>query len=213
MSLTPPTIVSATRADLTATSQQFDAVIAVYPAASQDLFSAFGSLSAHSAVDKSFGSSLTFVPDQNVPGGRLILAPTGSLLGDSDDVRKFQEVTKAAMKRALTAGAVAPLIHFPVNIEPDNEDYSRYIEVSLLGALAGCFDPIDVREHYQKIGKSVCTIQRIGVVIPGGELSPERVAFVSAVEIGRRVAKGELQSTVSSPAFGIWTWKTTTTAQ
>ncbi|KAF9364015.1 hypothetical protein BGX34_002778, partial [Mortierella sp. NVP85] len=186
MTLALPTIVAASPADL-ASSQQFDAVIAVYPTVSNDLFSAFSTLSAHSAVDKDFGSRLTVVPDQSVAGGRLILAPTGSLNGDSDDVRKFQEITKAAVQRAQSAGAVAPLIHFPVNIKND-EDYSRYLEVSILGALAACFNPIDVREHYDKIGKSQCTIQKIGIVA-GDELTPERIKFVKAVEIGRRVAK------------------------
>ena len=189
MTLALPTIVAASPAGLSS-SQQFDAVIAVYPTVSNDLFSAFSTHSAHSAVDKDFGSRLTLVPDQSVAGGRLILAPTGSLNGDSDDVRKFQEITKAAVQRALSAGAVAPLIHFPVNIKND-EDYSRYVEVSILGALAACFNPIDVREHYDKIGKSQCTIQKIGIVA-GDELTPERIAFVKAVEIGRRVAKGKL---------------------
>ncbi|KAI7829843.1 hypothetical protein BC939DRAFT_379822, partial [Gamsiella multidivaricata] len=151
--------------------------------------SAFSSLNAHTAVDKDFGTTLAVVPDQNVAGGRLILAPTGSINGDSDDVRKFQEATKAAMKRAQAAGAVAPVFYFPSEIETDNEDYARYIEVSILGALAACFDPIDVREHYEKIGKDRYMVQRIGVVTKGAELTPERIAFVNAVEIGRRVAK------------------------
>ncbi|KAF9573376.1 hypothetical protein EC968_008646 [Mortierella alpina] len=189
MTLALPSIVSASSADLASTAQQFDAVVAVYPTVSDELLSAFGSLSAHSAVDKSFGSSLAFIPDQNVAGGRLILAPTGSLRGDSDDVRKFQEVTKAAMKRALAAGAVAPLFYFPTKIDTQDEDYARFIEVSLLGALAACFDPIDVREHYEKINKNHYTVQKIGVLANGTELTPERLAFVNAVETGRRVAK------------------------
>ncbi|KAF9962767.1 hypothetical protein BGZ65_008052 [Modicella reniformis] len=184
-----PTIVNATAADLVSTSQEFDAVIAVYPSVNQELFSAFGSLSAHSVIDKDFGSTLALVPDQKVAGGRLILAPTGSLHKDSDDVRKFQEITKAAIKRARSAGAVAPVLHFPMKIEDNNEDYSRYVEVSILGALSACFDPIDVREHYEKIGKDNYSIQKIGVVAHGVDVTPKRIAFVEAVEIGRRVAK------------------------
>ncbi|KAF9898597.1 hypothetical protein BX616_003833 [Lobosporangium transversale] len=193
MTLALPAIVSASSADLTSSGSgsQFDAVIAVYPKVSQDLLSDL-SLNAYSAIDKDFGSSLTVVPDPNVAGGRLILAPTGSLNGDSDDVRKFQETTKAAMKRAQAAGAVAPLIYFPYKIDGDDAegDYVKYIEVSLLGALSAVFDPIDVREHYEKIGKSQYTIQKIGVLSStSSELTDERIQFVSAIELGRRVAK------------------------
>ncbi|KAF9144512.1 Cytosol aminopeptidase, catalytic domain, partial [Mortierella sp. AD010] len=182
-------IVSASSNDLASSGKEFDAVIAVYPAVSQELLSAFSSLNNYTAVDKDFGSSLTIIPDQNVAGGRLILAPTGSLYGDSDDVRKFQEVTKAAMKRARAAGAVAPLFYFPTKIDRDDEDYARYIEVSILGALAATFDPIDVREHYQKINKDHYTVQKIGIFVAGADLTPERINFVNAIEIGRRVAK------------------------
>ncbi|KAF9083506.1 hypothetical protein BGX23_011382 [Mortierella sp. AD031] len=187
MTLALPTIVSGNALDLTSGSR-FDAVIAVYPTVSEELVSAFGSLSAYTAVDKSFGSSLTFIPDQKVAGGRLILAPTGSLNGDSDDVRKFQEITKAAMKRAIDAGAVAPFIYFPSKIAADDEDYSHFVEVSLLGALAACFDPIDVREHYEKIGKTY-PVEMIGFHAAGVEFSDERRAFINAVEVGRRVTK------------------------
>ncbi|KAF8966531.1 hypothetical protein BGZ46_000355 [Entomortierella lignicola] len=189
MTLALPTIVSASSSDLVSSSKEFDAVIAVYPAINQELLSAFSSLNNYTVVDKDFGSSLTIVPDQNVAGGRLILAPTGSLYEDSDDVRKFQEVTKAAMKRAQAAGAVAPLFYFPNKIDGDDEDYARYIEVSILGALAATFDPIDVREHYEKIGKNHYTVQKIGVLVAGADLTTERINFVNAVEIGRRVAK------------------------
>ncbi|KAI1313470.1 hypothetical protein EDD11_002531 [Mortierella claussenii] len=189
MTLPLPEIVSASSADLAASGSQFDAVIAVYPKVSQEILSAFSSLNGFAAIDKDFGSSLALVPDQNVAGGRLILAPTGSLNGDSDDVRKFQEITKAAMKRAQAAGAVAPVFYFPSKIQGDNEDYEKYVEVSILGALAAVFDPIDVREHYEKIGKTHYTVQKIGVLAEGSELTAERIQFVNAVEIGRRVAK------------------------
>ncbi|KAF9425608.1 hypothetical protein BGZ76_003152 [Entomortierella beljakovae] len=188
MTFTLPKVVSATSSDLTSSSQ-FDAVIAVYPNINQELISAFGSLASYTTVDKGFGSSLTVIPDQNVAGGRLILAPTGSLYGDSDDVRKFQEVTKAAVKRAQAAGATSPLIYFPTKIDREDEDYARYVEVSVLGALAATFDPIDVREHYEKIGKNPYTIQKIGVLAQNSELTGDRINFVNAVEVGRRVAK------------------------
>ncbi|KAF9919692.1 hypothetical protein FBU30_010659 [Linnemannia zychae] len=187
MTLALPAIVSASAADLTS-GTQFDAVIAVYPTVSEELASTFQSINTYSAIDKSFGSALTLVPDQNVAGGRLILAPTGSLTGDTDDVRKFQETTKAAMKRAIAAGSIAPLFYFPSKIVGDNEDYSHYIEVSLLGALAACFDPIDVREHYEKIGKTY-NVQKIGFHAADVNLSAERLGFVNAVEVGRRVTK------------------------
>ncbi|KAG0358778.1 hypothetical protein BG005_001846 [Podila minutissima] len=186
MTLALPQVVAASKADLTASSD-YDAVIAVYPTVCPVLLATFSSIAPYTAVDKTFGSALTVVPDQTVPGGRLILAPTGSIHGDSDDVRKFQEATKAAMKRAMAAGSVAPLFFFPNKIDA-SEDYSHYIEVSLLGALAACFEPIDVREHYEKIGKDF-DVKKIGFIAAGAELTEERLAFVNAVETGRRVAK------------------------
>ncbi|KAG0291104.1 hypothetical protein BGZ98_003140, partial [Dissophora globulifera] len=192
MTLALPNVIAASATDLDASSTQYDAVIAIYPTVSKELLSAFSFLSTFTAIDKDFGSTLTLVPDKNAAGGRLILAPTGSLNGDTDDVRKFQEIAKAAMKRAQAAGAVAPVFYFPSQIDGDenNPDYSHFVEVSILGALAACFDPIDVREHYEKIGKKHYTVKRIGVLAAeGAELTAERVAFVNAVEIGRRIAK------------------------
>jgi leucyl aminopeptidase len=39
--------------------------------------------------DQDFGSSLQVLVDNDVPGGRLVLAPTGTLDGDFDDARRF----------------------------------------------------------------------------------------------------------------------------
>ncbi|KAG0260798.1 hypothetical protein DFQ27_003316 [Actinomortierella ambigua] len=182
--LAPPKVVAATTSDI-APSSSFDAVIAVYSDLA-DLQPTFSALAAQASIDKSFGSEITLVADSQAPGGRMVLAPTGSLSGDTDDVRKFQEITKAATKRAIAAGAVAPVLFFPSKI--DSEDYVKHVEVSLLAAMAAAFEPIDVREHFDKVGKvQQCGIQTIGVVAPG--FSEERLAFANAVEIGRRVAK------------------------
>ncbi|KAG0347847.1 hypothetical protein BG004_006797 [Podila humilis] len=185
MTLVLPKIVAASRADLHA--QDYDAVIAIYPTVCPTLFATFNSIASYAAVDNSFGSVVTVVPDQSVAGGRLILAPTGSLYNDSDDVRKFQEATKAAMKRAMAAGSIAPLLYFPTKVD-SSEDYAHYIEVSLLGALSACFEPIDVREHYQKIGKEF-EVKKVGFFAVDADLTEGRLAFVNAVETGRRVAK------------------------
>ncbi|KAF9975271.1 hypothetical protein BGZ73_001163 [Actinomortierella ambigua] len=179
-----PKVVAATSSDI-APSSSFDAVIAVYSNFA-DLQQTFSALSAQASIDKSFGSELALVADSQAPGGRMILAPTGSLNGDTDDVRKFQEITKAATKRAIAAGAVAPVLFFPSQIE--SEDYAKHVEVSLLAAMAAVFEPIDVREHFEKIGKvQQFGVHTIGVVAPG--FSEERLAFVNAVETGRRVSK------------------------
>ncbi|KAG0056239.1 hypothetical protein BGZ83_005971, partial [Gryganskiella cystojenkinii] len=194
MTLALPTVVSAKAADLHS-HQHYDAVIALYPTLCSELTSTFKSLATYSSVDKNFGSSLTLIPDQTVAGGRLILAPIGSLTGDSDDVRKFQEASKAAMKRAMAAGSVSPLFYFPGSVahsikgHESEEDYSHFVEVSVLGALAASFDPIDVREHYKKVKEDHYKVKTIGVLAVGAELTKERLAFVNAVEIGRRVAK------------------------
>ena len=104
------------------------------------------------------------------------------------------------MKRALAAGIRSPVFYFadPPTSSPGawtfngEDDYSRFVEVTLLGALAGTFDPINVREHHERTKKEYKTLSSIGVVLPQGFKGDEKqlIKSVEAIEAGRRVAKG-----------------------
>ena len=78
----------------------------------------------------------------------------------------------------------------PVN----TEDYSNFIQVTLLGALSAAFDPINVRDHYAKIGQQWNPIDEIAIVLDGLVESEEKarglIETVVAIEEGKRVAKG-----------------------
>jgi hypothetical protein len=123
------------------------------------------------------------------------------------------ETAQAATKRALAAGITSPLIYF-ADLPPKTaswsfsgqEEYARFLEVTLLGALEASFDPIDVREHYQRQGKEAeyRTLSKIGVVLPKewkGEEAEKVIELVSAVEEGRRVAKGKCGGLVEGRVY------------
>jgi hypothetical protein len=81
------------------TSDTHDCVVTVYTSTDQlvsglktrcgeeDALAAL--VSSHAAVDKTFAKSVVLLPASSVAGGRVVLASTGSLNGDTDDVRKF----------------------------------------------------------------------------------------------------------------------------
>jgi leucyl aminopeptidase len=174
--------------------------------------------------------------DSNVPGGRILLAPTGSLDGDFDDARRFSgelyffgsncgrynmrriysqflDIAQKAAKRAIAAGIKSPLFYFadPPTSSPGawtfngEDDYERFVEVTLLGALAGSFDPIDVREHHERVKKEYKTFSSIGLALPQGFKGDENqiLKTVEAIEAGRRVAKGKALHLISLFPFSV----------
>lgn len=112
----------------------------------------------------------------------------------------YLDIAQKAVKRALAAGIRSPVFYFadPPTASPGawtfngEDDYSRFVEVTLLGALAGSFDPIDVREHHERVKKEYKTLSSIGVVLPQGFKGDEKqlIKTVEAIESGRRVTKG-----------------------
>ncbi len=62
------------------------------------------------AYDHRIGKETLLLLSDLAPGHKLILAPTGLLQRDVDDVRSFADVAKQAIVLAKNAGAVAPLV-------------------------------------------------------------------------------------------------------
>ncbi|KAG9288308.1 hypothetical protein G9A89_021339 [Geosiphon pyriformis] len=147
----------------------------------------------YASIDKSFGEEVILIADVNAPGGRLVLAPTGSLNDDVDDVRRFFDVANKATKRAITAGIRKPLFYFADPPLENNEQYEKFVQVTLLGALDAAFQQLTFREHSAKIGKPWRQIDEIGIVLEGlldsSEVSDSLFKTVIAIEEGKRVVK------------------------
>ena len=62
------------------------------------------------AVDARIAQKTTLLVSEQVPGKRLVIAPTGPVDRDYDDVRRFFEAAKAGVLEAKAAGAVKPLL-------------------------------------------------------------------------------------------------------
>ncbi|KAK9717435.1 hypothetical protein K7432_006217 [Basidiobolus ranarum] len=148
-------------------------------------------VASYAKADKHAGSNISFIADSKAPGGRIILAPTGSLFADTDDVRKIGETTLKAVQRARQAGATSPLIHF-VDPPKGHPEYKRYLEVTLLGALEACYEYLELREHREKIGQvSPEDITELGILANDvdNSLLEGIIKKVTAIEQGRRLCR------------------------
>lgn len=74
----------------------------------------------------------------------------------------------------------------------DQEDYQNYLEVTMLGFLEGCFEPVDVRDYYAKTNKTLKNFTHLGFA--ASDLQQDTsllIQKVQAIEEGRRVSKGK----------------------
>lgn len=89
MSLPLPSIqLHAVSADSLKSLSDYDGTIVVFTDKSA-LKSVMPSAASFIEKDQEFGSEVQVLVESEVPGGRVILAPTGSLDGDFDDSRRF----------------------------------------------------------------------------------------------------------------------------
>ncbi|KAI8321056.1 Zn-dependent exopeptidase, partial [Martensiomyces pterosporus] len=143
-------------------------------------------------------NSVALIPSASVGGGRLVLSPTGTLNDDTDDVRKYQEAVKAGVARAIEAGAKRPAVLLaqspPAVGEVPDADFSRWIEVALLGALDASYVTLVVREHRQATQGAEAVLEKlssIDLVVPGSVSAADldkAAKRVKAIESGRRLA-------------------------
>jgi len=162
----------------------WDAVIVVSPRFSLTDFPLLRE--AHrevAAIDARVHDQVSVHRVPGVAGGRLVLAPTGPLDRDHDDVRRFGDAARAAIERARDAGAREPLVI--VETEPSRVDLTRAFEVALLETLAGLWQPLEAREF--KGEAEVEPVRRIGVWADA-DAAP-RVHRVAALEAGRRLSR------------------------
>ncbi len=133
-----------------------------------------------SAIDRRIGAETVTLLADNVPGQRLVLAPTGPLHRDFDDVRCFADVAKVAINQAKAAGAKKPLVWVAAQ---QDARYQHAAEVVYLAMCQALWQPLEGREARGEA--AVEPVLQIGLY----GISAEHAAFIQATEAGRRVAR------------------------
>src|SRR5690554_123768 len=160
------------------TSGSWDALIVVGPHFDELPEHCQAAIAAAKVTDDSVTQQLSIVPCVGVPGNRLVLAPTGSLERDYDDVRRFYDAARDAVARVAKAGAKQPVIM--TTAVPAGAAWQHALASSYLGLSQGAYEPLEAREHF---GEGLEPFAAVGVL---GETSME---WLTAVEAGRRVAR------------------------
>lgn len=93
----------------------------------------------HKSVDEAFESETTCFKSDAL-NCRVVYAPVGKLT-DFDDVRRYGEAAGNALARAIKAGAKQPVF-----VVPSSKDFVEADLVSVLGALAKLYVPLQLRE-------------------------------------------------------------------
>jgi leucyl aminopeptidase len=164
----------------------FDAVVVVAPAlAAIDEPKLRAAIQPLAAIDAKLEDTLQLVAAPALAGSRLVLAPTGPLGRDHDDVRRFAEAAREGVKRARDAGARRPLV--VVAGAPADADFAEAIPVSALGALSALWEPLEAREAQG--GGEIEPVERVGIAALAASVNEQRVRWAGAVEQGRRLAR------------------------
>ncbi len=182
----PDIIAVADAATASDSASDWDAVVAIGP---DHRFSAAPEVQAiledSAKVDEDIGGGTRLYPAPGLAGGRLVYVCTGELDRDYDDVRAFADAAAAGMTRARDAGAENPFLL--VGSIPEDEHFARALEVSLLGACAGLWQPLEARET---LGEAKLEpVRQIGFAYPEGVDGSALAQGVMALEVGRRLAR------------------------
>ncbi|RTE86851.1 MULTISPECIES: leucyl aminopeptidase family protein [Gammaproteobacteria] len=128
--------------------------------------------------DASVGETLSVLSCEVAPGNRLLLAPTGPLDRDYDDVRRFYDAAREAVARVAASGAKKPALM--VTAVPTGALWNKALASAYFGFNQGNYESLEAREHH---GDDVEPFATVGVV---GNVDP---SFVKSIEAGRRVAR------------------------
>ncbi len=137
-----------------------------------------------SALDARAAQVLSLVPCPGAPGGRVVLSPTGPVLRDHDDVRRYAEAAQAGIRRARDAGARAPRVLLAP--PPADDRHRNAARVAALAAIGGLWEPLEARES---LGDAVEPVVSIGFSVLGREFRDADAAWVEAVDAGVRLAR------------------------
>src|SRR5690554_6214868 len=100
-------------------------------------------IAAAKTTDASVGEQLSVVACDKAPGGRLVLAPTGPLDRDYDDVRRFYDAAREAVTRIAQTGAIQPVVM--VTQVPTGTAWKNALALSFLGLQQGRYEPLEAR--------------------------------------------------------------------
>lgn len=158
---------------------QADALIVIGEQFSQLPQALQDDIHAAQQADQRVGRSAQLIVSQFAPGERLIVAPTGPLDRDYDDVRRFYDAARQATQIAVQAGARA--IAVMVADVPAAAHYQNAIAVSVFGVCQELYEPLEAREHF---GEDVEPVAELIII---GEHVDTR--WLAAIEAGRRAGR------------------------
>lgn len=146
-------------------------------------------LKAARAADASFASRTALWAAPEAAGSRLVTAPTGPLLRDHDDVRRYADAARAGMRLACSAGASSVLlvVQAPPKDPPEDLRYSQAAPTAAQAALGALWEPLEAREALGE--KATSPVKTIGVHALDGEFTKDDATFVAAVDEGVFLAK------------------------
>lgn len=156
----------------------WDALIVLGPDFSELNSEFTASIQNAKMFDESIGNTLSVVACEHAPGNRLVLAPTGPLDRDYDDVRRFYDAAKNAVERVAATGAKKPALM--ITSVPAGAAWENALSSAYFGFNQGNYESLEAREHH---GDSVEPFSEVGLV---GAANPE---FLHAIEEGRRVSR------------------------
>jgi len=190
-----------------ASGSGFDAVVLVgHAPATVDVSILQPHLRAAAAADAKFQSAVTLMPAAGIAGGRLIVAPTGPLFRDYDDVRRFADAAAKGMRRARDAGATKVLLL--IEAPPSGEVYEQAARTAALGAVGALWQPLEAREALGE--DTVEPVEKLGVAVIGGTFDAADAAWVEATEAGLRLARdlcGTDPERMAPPKFAAYVQK------
>lgn len=168
--------------DALAQSSDWDALIVVAPKAEAVTDTSIKTvLLKHQEIDARVDAEVLLFSGENVPGKRIVFAPTGELSRYYDDVRRYFDVANKAAKVAVSAGIRKPLMWVEA---AEGQNFQNAIGAAYLGFTQGLWQPLEAREALRE--DDIEPIQEIGLITGDSVTSS---SWLMAAEAGKRVAR------------------------
>ncbi|MFC3031135.1 M17 family metallopeptidase [Pseudoalteromonas fenneropenaei] len=119
-----------------------------------------GIVAPYLSVDARITTKVTLLMAEQVPGKRLIIAPTGPLHRDFDDVRRIFDAAKLAITEAKAAGAIKPALM--LSGLPQDARYVNALQVAYLGLCQALWLPLEARDFHGEAIEPVTQVALVG---------------------------------------------------
>ena len=149
-------------------------------------------ITTHQAVDARIGKQVTLLV---IDSKRVILAPTGPLNRDYDDVRRYFDAAKQGILEAKASGSTKPALYLPQASQDGR--YQHALEVAFLGACQALWQPLEAREFH---GQSIEPISQISL-IGANEQTTKAVNAIAAGQYAARDLCGTEPERMAPPRF------------